>query len=116
MLTTVLGAFWEWSKLLPFSTEPHKRTPAQLHTPRLAQPEMGLRTNGTLDGAWEEIRTPDLRITNALLYRLSYPGRIGTTPYHFANSGDSELKDDCNQRGQRIFSPDETSFSTPELE
>ena len=25
-------------------------------------------------GAWEEIRTPDLRITNALLYRLSYPG------------------------------------------
>jgi hypothetical protein len=27
-----------------------------------------------LNGAWEEIRTPDLRITNALLYRLSYPG------------------------------------------
>ena len=28
----------------------------------------------THGGAWEEIRTPDLRITNALLYRLSYPG------------------------------------------
>jgi hypothetical protein len=27
-----------------------------------------------MTGAWEEIRTPDLRITNALLYRLSYPG------------------------------------------
>gem|GEM_PF-3723869 len=24
--------------------------------------------------AWEGIRTLDLRITNALLYRLSYPG------------------------------------------
>ena len=28
-------------------------------------------------GAWEGIRTPDLRITNALLYRLSYPGNNG---------------------------------------
>ena len=27
-----------------------------------------------LPGAWEGIRTPDLRITSALLYRLSYPG------------------------------------------
>ena len=26
------------------------------------------------DGAGEEIRTPDLRITNALLYQLSYTG------------------------------------------
>jgi hypothetical protein len=25
-------------------------------------------------GAWEGTRTPDLRITNALLYQLSYPG------------------------------------------
>ena len=33
-------------------------------------------------GAWEEIRTPDLRITNALLYRLSYPGvRSKTTRF-----------------------------------
>ena len=30
-------------------------------------------------GAWEEIRTPDLRITNALLYRLSYPGATRKT-------------------------------------
>src|SRR5665213_4274326 len=30
--------------------------------------------------AWEEIRTPDLRITNALLYRLSYPGATKTLP------------------------------------
>ena len=29
-------------------------------------------------GAWEENRTPDLRITSALLYRLSYPG-IGSS-------------------------------------
>ena len=27
-------------------------------------------------GAGEEIRTPDLRITNALLYQLSYTGAI----------------------------------------
>src|SRR5579862_4576847 len=27
-----------------------------------------------LGRAWEGIRTPDLRITSALLYRLSYPG------------------------------------------
>ena len=31
-------------------------------------------TSSDCCGAWEEIRTPDLRITNALLYRLSYPG------------------------------------------
>jgi hypothetical protein len=31
-------------------------------------------------GAWEEIRTPDLRITSALLYRLSYPGRYDGEP------------------------------------
>ncbi len=31
-------------------------------------------------GAWEENRTPDLRITSALLYRLSYPGRAGPSP------------------------------------
>ena len=28
-------------------------------------------------GAGEEIRTPDPRITNALLYQLSYPGEGG---------------------------------------
>ncbi len=27
-------------------------------------------------GAWREIRTPDLRLTMALLYRLSYPGVV----------------------------------------
>ena len=27
-------------------------------------------------GAGEEIRTPDLRITNALLYQLSYTGSL----------------------------------------
>ncbi len=33
------------------------------------------RTNSPKgSGAWEGIRTLDLRITNALLYRLSYPG------------------------------------------
>ena len=39
---------------------------------RCASPRLG---DATIEpGAWEEIRTPDLRITNALLYRLSYPG------------------------------------------
>ena len=33
-----------------------------------------MENHRALTGAWEEIRTPDLRITNALLYRLSYPG------------------------------------------
>ena len=33
-------------------------------------------------GAGEEIRTPDLRITNALLYQLSYFGNI-----YFLNAG-----------------------------
>jgi hypothetical protein len=28
------------------------------------------------DGAGEESRTPDLRITNALLYQLSYTGPV----------------------------------------
>jgi hypothetical protein len=32
-------------------------------------------TRPFVDGAWEENRTPDLRITSALLYRLSYPGQ-----------------------------------------
>src|ERR1700684_2098603 len=36
---------------------------------------MGGRPQRRQNGAWEEIRTPDLRITSALLYRLSYPGR-----------------------------------------
>jgi hypothetical protein len=31
-------------------------------------------SSGPKHGAWEENRTPDLRITSALLYRLSYPG------------------------------------------
>ena len=31
-------------------------------------------------GAWEENRTPDLRITSALLYRLSYPGELDPVP------------------------------------
>jgi hypothetical protein len=30
-----------------------------------------------MDGAQEENRTPDLRITSALLYRLSYLGASG---------------------------------------
>ena len=32
------------------------------------------RVQEFFDGAGEEIRTPDLRITNALLYQLSYTG------------------------------------------
>ncbi len=38
-----------------------------------------IRCCNTPRGAWEEIRTPDLRITNALLYRLSYPGATKKT-------------------------------------
>ena len=38
----------------------------------LPQEEFGLSRHH--NGAREENRTPDLRITSALLYRLSYPG------------------------------------------
>ena len=34
----------------------------------------GRRPRNAGFGAWEGTRTPDLRITNALLYQLSYPG------------------------------------------
>ena len=34
------------------------------------------RVQEVFDGAGEEIRTPDLRITNALLYQLSYTGIV----------------------------------------
>ena len=43
-------------------------------------------------GAWEEIRTPDLRITNALLYRLSYPGATRKTT-RFARSPQSRASE-----------------------
>ena len=44
------------------------------HAPSVFKKTEGLEKHRALTGAWEEIRTPDLRITNALLYRLSYPG------------------------------------------
>src|SRR3984957_11862569 len=40
----------------------------------------GKSKNTLRTGAWEEIRTPDLRITSALLYRLSYPGTLEVHP------------------------------------
>ena len=42
-----------------------------------AEKAKGHREGGLLEsGAGEESRTPDLRITNALLYQLSYTGLV----------------------------------------
>lgn len=41
-------------------------------------------------GAGEEIRTPDLRITNALLYQLSYTG------HHRENTTELRSAEDLN--------------------
>ena len=42
-----------------------------------ARKAKGHREGGLLEfGAGEESRTPDLRITNALLYQLSYTGLV----------------------------------------
>ncbi len=52
-------------------------------------------TTRPANGAWEEIRTPDLRITNALLYRLSYPGaerKISRPPAHTPRSQFDQAK------------------------
>ena len=40
----------------------------------VVSPRRGVRPRRVENGAWEGNRTPDLRITNALLCRLSYPG------------------------------------------
>jgi hypothetical protein len=40
--------------------------------------EASRRHAGSVPGAREETRTPDLRITSALLFRLSYPGGGGS--------------------------------------
>jgi hypothetical protein len=56
-------------------------------------------------GAWEEIRTPDLRITNALLYRLSYPGATRKTT-RFVYSPHSRASDNmrsANNNDSSIF-------------
>ena len=37
---------------------------------------LSMRVAGLLDGAGEMNRTPDLLITNELLYRLSYTGLV----------------------------------------
>jgi hypothetical protein len=42
------------------------------------------RLSGAIDGAAEGIRTPDPRITNAVLYRLSYRGM--PTEWRFSNT------------------------------
>ena len=47
-----------------------KTTPSEVAGSRI----FGRRAPGFVDGAGEKSRTPDLRITNALLYQLSYAG------------------------------------------
>jgi hypothetical protein len=43
-------------------------------SPKKNAPHKAGRNDFKKFGAGEEIRTPDPRITNALLYQLSYPG------------------------------------------
>jgi hypothetical protein len=54
-----------------------KRLPAHQHRITRLCPPYGSWLRMRRDGAAEGIRTPDPRITNAVLYRLSYRGRSG---------------------------------------
>gem|GEM_PF-3162517 len=65
---TGTGRLWGWSSVLAVRAEvqPDARSNEQ-------RPDGLARA---LDGAEKVNRTPDLLITNQLLYRLSYPGRI----------------------------------------
>ena len=47
-----------------------------MQTLRIAANPLFMRAAGLFDGAGEMNRTPDLLITNELLYRLSYTGCI----------------------------------------
>ena len=52
--------------------------PPRFHVAALSNASHNWSNLTLLYGAWEENRTPDLRITSALLYRLSYPGASET--------------------------------------
>ena len=55
-------------------------------------------------GADEKSRTPDLRITNALLYQLSYTGNFSALTF-WSHSGERRiLADDCDRMGYRATS------------
>ena len=54
------------------ATSPHRHTYSTRIRGDWQYPDH--QDSGHQDGATEEIRTPDLRITSALLYQLSYGG------------------------------------------
>ena len=59
-----------------FSISQQRRRRISAVTPLGAGADRVLPADTGHAGAWEENRTPDLRITSALLYRLSYPGEV----------------------------------------
>jgi hypothetical protein len=54
--------------------------------------------SGNIDGAAEGIRTPDPRITNAVLYRLSYRG--APTEWRFSNTRGLLTQDTLSAHGR----------------
>jgi hypothetical protein len=60
--------------------------------------------------AWEGTRTPDLRITNALLYQLSYPGDV--TDQNYLTDIGAPWADERGYSGQPVTAERRTSIAS----
>ena len=84
------------------SSRPRRRVSTGIATGRSARRTSRPSRARRPRGAWEEIRTPDLRITNALLYRLSYPGATNSYPIPRRRSQPSEREHQVRQHERLV--------------